>query len=1270
MASLADVFKDKERTNWLKAWLAIDIAKSGLEHFADNEAQNFHQHIYSQVTSTLKSPLSTCTSCTTDNVWYNKQCPMQICNKVCQEINNEHLYNNNNKNKNCWSWKNTSAKLWQTNYWEIAKCYFPPDGYAATSSIQDTDFNGVVSFLLNCKRFDSKFSFPITKGTPTQRPACLLYEAREIGKAVRHSSVMKVTDVELQDYFTTLSNLLSDSRYLSGDSDAQNAVMKLEELEKDTLLLTTAEMMCLLEAADATLKQHLKDVAKDAVDESANDLRVNTTSCIDEIKDYMNTCKQELTNHADMHKHDIMEKTDAGKQEIKEHIDTGKHEIKEQTDTGKQEIKEHIDTGKHEIKEQTDTGKHEIKEQTDTGKQEIQEHIDAGKHEIKEQTDTGKHEIKEQTDTGKHEIKEQTDTGKQEIQEHIDAGKHEIKGQTDTGKHGIKEQTNTGKHEIKEQTDTGKHEIKEQTDTGKQEIKEHIDTGKHEIKEQTDTSKHEIKEQTDTGKQEIQEHIDAGKQEIKEQTDIGKQEIKEHIDTGKQEIKEQTDLSKQEIQEYIDTGKQDFDEHANKRIRDINEQFENTGFNETSYKQSCEDMLGKLLEHYSKRFCHVNTFPLDDYVQEKLRDIYMPPNIQLMDKERGFFKKTGRQISTYQHILLSDTKPNQQIFIQGEAGSGKSTFLAKLVMDWCKITSEQSSVTMLPIDGKTSSVNSNTQMRDSNVFDDLTCLNGFKFVFHIQLRESVDQFDIAKIIKKQIVDSIYSSEEDRGKAYILLNEIMKRERCLVLLDGLDEWIGTGKPGEIGTRHNLPKLADVHSHYCVLLITTRPWKMIGAKIRDSQIDKLMQLDGVDDVFELSRKILGCRKDCKQRQDLDTKQSKFELYVQKYDLLEHLYSPMMLCLIVQLWAEGTELKGSKCEMYSFFLDSLFKKATSERGEFQEPTCRCFTGTQYMQPNIEHLNRLAEAAFDLLFSGTLIFTTKELKKYNLGKLDQNNVALKSGILSAKRRAPTLGALESFSFIHESIQEFLAAYHIFRITHLNLIVDVISRYLDRHEDAYLAVSQVFIFLCGLDIMSANKLSGMMDERNNARVKSYFDRRGTRKLCDIILQGYREAVANEQTNIALTISHLELELDSSINDVRDLHSVWKNNTRNLLSLSLATELPDYVYDDDIASDSDDDIVSDSDDDIASDSDDDIAVRGGSPATAEPTSHIEFDMSSCHRLEYLALDGTLDGNGIWFKGKYTIHLICISRLFTKGDIQIVSKRYLLNYGREYPPVHS
>ncbi|KAH3775452.1 hypothetical protein DPMN_176854 [Dreissena polymorpha] len=55
MAYLADVFKEKERTNWLKAWLAIDIAKSGLEPFLENEAKTIHRNIYNAVWSSVQS---------------------------------------------------------------------------------------------------------------------------------------------------------------------------------------------------------------------------------------------------------------------------------------------------------------------------------------------------------------------------------------------------------------------------------------------------------------------------------------------------------------------------------------------------------------------------------------------------------------------------------------------------------------------------------------------------------------------------------------------------------------------------------------------------------------------------------------------------------------------------------------------------------------------------------------------------------------------------------------------------------------------------------------------------------------------------------------------------------------------------------------------------------------------------------------------------------------------------------------------------------------
>ncbi|KAH3706292.1 hypothetical protein DPMN_065677 [Dreissena polymorpha] len=233
MASLADVFTEKERTNWLKAWLAVDIAKSGLEQFAENEAKAVHTNIYKNVLSSVPAPAA-CNLCNTANllqcptqgicnkrgvkgsckVMHNtsanqpRPCPNNVCNKVLNEIEKQHKYA-------IPSWKNTTATQWASTPWQIAKAYLPPDGYSGKSSIQDTDLNGIISFMRNCKHFDTKFSFPIAAGKNS--PPCLLTKARDIGRIVRHSSQCKLTDADLQDIFTTLTNLLSDPTCLAQD---------------------------------------------------------------------------------------------------------------------------------------------------------------------------------------------------------------------------------------------------------------------------------------------------------------------------------------------------------------------------------------------------------------------------------------------------------------------------------------------------------------------------------------------------------------------------------------------------------------------------------------------------------------------------------------------------------------------------------------------------------------------------------------------------------------------------------------------------------------------------------------------------------------------------------------------------------------------------------------------------------------------------------------------------------------------------------------------
>ncbi|KAH3770997.1 hypothetical protein DPMN_172297, partial [Dreissena polymorpha] len=626
------------------------------------------------------------------------------------------------------------------------------------------------------------------------------------------------------------------------------------------------------------------------------------------------------------------------------------------------------------------------------------------------------------------------------------------------------------------------------------------------------------------------------------------------------------------------------------------------------YKRGVAELIQDMKKFYNDNLSHVPISPLNDNVDEKLLDLYMSPKIFSMCKDKGAFTQKNTRVTKYKDVFQTDNKMNRRIFLQGEAGSGKTTFLRKLALEWCKSTSshmESSKNTDLKTiddqnklsssstyheqsdmpcassatndDSDTSTASTvTTELSDksrasfetteesdisssydsfsedsdsscysraightnnsSNIFADVDALQDYIFVFYITLRNSVKRFDVYTMIKEQIIDSIYS-EDDREKAYRLVNEIMKRERCLVLLDGLDEWAGSGD------HHNLPTLVSVYNQ-CVTLITTRPWKLAERKGKHSEIDAVFQLEGINEPFELSRIILSR---LVAKAELEIKHKAFKRYIRNQKLRKLISSPMMLSVIVCSYAEGIELKGSKCEIYILLLESLFKKANSEMRTFEQSPSPCFRGTQYIQPNMERLNRLAEMAFHLLFvnakENSLVFNITELKKFKMDERKQQDFALKSGILSAKLTASTLRSSSSFMFIHKSMQEFLAAYHI--ACNTNLIDDIISIYLNRHPKAYLDISQVFIFLCGLDVSCAEKLSSMMDERDALDTNHRSDCH--EMLNEIILAGMREANANGYSDIALKLSHFYFDN----NNIIDLHKIWENNAANAIVLNV-----------------------------------------------------------------------------------------------------------------------
>ncbi|XP_052771660.1 uncharacterized protein LOC128211200 [Mya arenaria] len=243
MASYREFLKKKAAQNWIKAALALKITKDGLQDFLEDVLTCVHQDIYSTVRTSKGLPSrAACAHCFTENVlkcptrgictstrncrFHNcpqklyAPCPNGICEGVRDEIVKHHRFSGP-------SWKNTNADKWSTIPWEIGKCFLPPDGYKTVSSIKDSDFNGVISVMMNCEDFQNKLSFNVA----TQQN--LLTEVRDIGRRVRHSHDQRVKNTELVDFVLKLRTLLEDKTELANRPEAQHAVEQLKKLQTD-----------------------------------------------------------------------------------------------------------------------------------------------------------------------------------------------------------------------------------------------------------------------------------------------------------------------------------------------------------------------------------------------------------------------------------------------------------------------------------------------------------------------------------------------------------------------------------------------------------------------------------------------------------------------------------------------------------------------------------------------------------------------------------------------------------------------------------------------------------------------------------------------------------------------------------------------------------------------------------------------------------------------------------------------------------------------------
>ena len=349
----------------------------------------------------------------------------------------------------------------------------------------------------------------------------------------------------------------------------------------------------------------------------------------------------------------------------------------------------------------------------------------------------------------------------------------------------------------------------------------------------------------------------------------------------------------------------------------------------------------------------------------------------------------------------------KRILVQGQTGIGKSTFVKKLLVDWAEVNKaagdEQAAV-----------------------------LKNFELVVAVNLKEVSKCQSLKDVIR---LSNVFSKEDkymtDGLVDYISNNQ----EKVLLIFDGYDEY-RRGLDSEIYEIFSGNSLRS-----CCVLMTTR-------------ISKADELRGGED---LHAEITGFSEVDRRgfmRRFLNSKEvSELENLLYKRKLEELAKVPLLLLFFCILWREGQSKGFSKykaklyVDMVQFILNHSHSKKTGDETKTK----------QYVELNSfkEILSEIGKVAPQSLLKDDHLFEYSQLS--DAVRCDKSVFI---GLLQITEYSETLQPVGMVSFIHKSIQEFLAAWYItYRCIPESRNLGEIGVKLEECLD----LRNVFQFMCGL---------------------------------------------------------------------------------------------------------------------------------------------------------------------------------------------------------------
>ncbi|XP_060603902.1 uncharacterized protein LOC132756782 [Ruditapes philippinarum] len=523
----------------------------------------------------------------------------------------------------------------------------------------------------------------------------------------------------------------------------------------------------------------------------------------------------------------------------------------------------------------------------------------------------------------------------------------------------------------------------------------------------------------------------------------------------------------------------------------------------------------------------------------------MPDIVAVKQKSEVCHEEERTPIKSLGDLFSTESEDQQEIYLLADAGFGKTAFSKYLAIAWCQAHCPEE------------------QYDDNKCFEDieLKALSKFEFLLLVFLRDHTSVSHIDDMIRQQFslhLPSLKSLDENSCKSK--LNEVLSREKCLLILDGLDEWNHPGKSCSEVTAE-IPHRCVRDN--CVILTTTRPWKFGVSNLKTSQIDKKVELIKLseDSMLKLQENAITKMTGVHDKSVLKSKTRDFNKLIRDRRLEHMQVIPLLLMYIVCLWCNNIPIGNTKHEIYTNIIEFLLSRTSKKHPEVQpsressaSEIPEYFKSHEFCKLFYSFITSLAELAYQTLFNenreNTLVFDRTVAEKYL--KADDMKLSFLSGILSESRTKTLIKEIIKVSFSHKTVQEFFAAIFISSQSDAQKIVEEKCR----NVQDILDMSKICEFISGMnaDLMCAisNDLMSVINE--DEKTRDYRTRTGYEEWYNIPLYDIQKMFMSclqempESENIQLCLQDFFIYTKTDVHSTQ-LQRLFKQNKTNIKSL-------------------------------------------------------------------------------------------------------------------------